>query len=104
MGRDHNNSERGHSPGRQEHESREHDHCPTQRPKDEEPEEVIVKVELPSQATRHEYFQEYQPEAASEQESRQFGGRLSAPRQKGPGAGKQEEGRRAEVSNPAREE
>jgi hypothetical protein len=63
---------------------------------------VIVEIELPAETARHHQLQKDEPDAAREQESRQFAFRFLAQCKICARPREQEENGRAEVGNPAR--
>src|SRR3984957_18049390 len=104
VGCDHNEAERCDRPNGEVDQSREHNHGPSQRPQDDQYQQVEVEIELPAETADDDQLQKNQPEAASEKESRQFSLRFFSERKKGSGSSEQEEDRCAIVRDPSGEE
>ena len=102
---DHHYSEKRHGPCRQKNQRRQHDHRPTDRPKHRGGCRMIIKIKSPAETLHPGDLQERQPYSPAQQEP----GKLtfdpaSSERKEGAGPCQKNEHRRAEMSDPAREE
>jgi hypothetical protein len=70
MADDHDQAARRYREGRQPNQRRKRDHCPAQRPSDDEHRNVVIEIKLPAETAGHHPFEKDQPQAASEQKSR----------------------------------
>ncbi len=102
--RNHHQADYAHGNGGQIDQPGKRDHRPPERPQNKQHDDVIVEIELPTEAAAYDQFKKDQPEASSEEEPRKLSRRLSAAGEERSSAGEQEECRRAEMRDPASEE
>src|SRR5436190_23527791 len=87
---------------RQENQSRQYYHRPSNAPKHGGGDDMELKVELPPEAAHPCDFEQRQPKSAREQEPGELALRLAACcRKKGAGARQENKHRRAEMRDPA---
>ena len=101
--RDQEDADDGGHERRQADERSEQDHRPAERPQHEQHRHPIVEIELVGEAPNQHHLENDQPEPPREKESGQFTRRPPPQREVGARAREQEEHRRAEVRDPARE-